>query len=68
MNGLPAANAGIVAGDQITKVGSTDITSAGSLTKKMATYQPGDRTTVKYVDANGQSHSVTVTLAAGPAD
>ena len=68
VNGLPAANAGIVAGDQITKVGSTDITSASKLTSKMATYQPGDRTKVTYIDANGQSHTVTVTLATGPAD
>ena len=68
VDGQPAANAGIVAGDQITKVGSTSITSASKLTSTMASHEPGDRTTVTYVDTNGQSHTVTVTLATGPAD
>ena len=34
----------------------------------MAKLEPGDQVTVKYLDASGRSHTVTLTTATGPAD
>ena len=64
----PAASAGIVAGDQITKVGSTATPDATALHNALAKKNPGDRTSITYVDQSGQQHTTTVTLASGPAD
>ncbi len=64
----PAASAGIVEGDQITKVGSTATPDATALHNALAKKSPGDRTTITYVDQSGRSHTATVTLASGPAD
>jgi len=65
--GLPAAQAGLVAGDVITALGSSAITSASDLTTAMATHSPGDKVSVTYTDATGASHTATVTLVQGPA-
>jgi len=66
--GLPAAKAGIVGGDTITKVDNTKIGAAAELKTVLNKYQPGDKVTITYLDAAGASHQVTVTLIAGPAD
>jgi S1-C subfamily serine protease len=68
LSGGPAAAAGIAGGDVITSVGGTAVTSAASLGTAMAGYQPGDRVRVAWTTAAGAAHSVTVTLATGPAD
>jgi S1-C subfamily serine protease len=64
----PAAGVGIVQGDQITKVGSTSTPNPTALHNALASKNPGDRTTITYVDQSGASHTATVTLASGPAD
>ena len=64
----PADSAGIVAGDTITAVGSTTITSPTDLSTALAQYKPGQSVKITWTDASGQSHSATVTLIAGPAD
>ncbi len=66
--GLPAAKAGIVGGDVITKVNNTKIGAAAELKTVLNKYQPGDEVTITYLDAAGTSHQVTITLIAGPAD
>lgn len=63
----PAAGAGIVAGDTITAVDGTAISSAAALTSTLAGYQPGHSVTITWSDASGTSQSATVTLATGPA-
>jgi S1-C subfamily serine protease len=68
LSGGPAAAAGIAGGDVITSVGGTPVTSAASLGTAMAGHQPGDRVRVAWTTAAGVTHSVTVTLATGPAD
>ena len=68
VSGGPAAKAGISAGDTITAVGGTSITSASALSSAMAKHSPGDRVTVSWADTAGQSHTATVTLTTGPAD
>lgn len=65
--GTPAADAGLVAGDTITKVGSTAITSSDQLSTVLAGHKPGDKVTITWTSAStGASHTATVTLATGP--
>ena len=63
----PAASAGLVAGDLITRVAGTTITSPDALTTALLSERPGDRVRVVYTDQAGTTHSVTVTLGSGPA-
>ena len=67
LDGGPAAQAGIVAGDVITSVDGHAVSSAESLTTVMLGEHPGNTVPVQYVDANGQSHTVQIKLASGPA-
>lgn len=68
LRGTPAASSGIVAGDRITRIGSTHTPTASALTTAMSTLEPGSSTSVTYVDQQGRSHTTTVTLVNGPAD
>ena len=68
LSGTPAASAGLVAGDTITGVGSTTITSSTDLSTALAQYKPGQSVKISWTDASGQQHSATVQLIAGPAD
>lgn len=63
----PAARAGLTAGDTITSVGGHTVTTPTSLTNVLVHDTPGQHVRVQFVDANGQQHTVTVTLVAGPA-
>lgn len=63
-----AAAVGITAGDVITAVGTTQITSPAALTTSLAADRPGQPVRVTWTDLQGQSHLATVTLGAGPAD
>jgi S1-C subfamily serine protease len=65
--GTPAATLGIVAGDTITAVNGTAVTTADSLSAIISAHKVGDRVTVTWTDAAGTSHTATATLAAGPA-
>ena len=67
VSGGPADDAGITAGSTITAVGGTSVSSAAALSAATAAHQPGDRVSVSWTDATGQSHTATVTLATGPA-
>ena len=66
-NGTPAASAGVQAGDVITAVNGTTVSSAESLTTAMKPKRPGDQVSLTWVDASGQSHTATIKLIAGPA-
>ncbi len=63
--GTPAASAGLVAGDRITAIGSTRVTTTAALQAAVAKRSPGDAVDVTWVDAQGASHSRSVTLVAG---
>jgi S1-C subfamily serine protease len=67
VSGSPAAAAGLNGGDTITAVNGSTVTSAQSLTALLGAWHPGDRVTLSWNDANGQSHHATVTLEQGPA-
>jgi S1-C subfamily serine protease len=62
----PAQEAGLAQGDVITSLGGKSIGSADALTRAMAIYHPGDKVQVGWTDANGQTHTATVTLSSGP--
>ncbi|MFD7709062.1 S1C family serine protease [Streptomyces sp. NPDC059786] len=59
--GGAADKAGLRAGDVITRIGSTDITTITSLTEALASRKPGDRTKVAYT-RGGASRTAEVTL------
>ncbi|MFD5561651.1 S1C family serine protease [Kitasatospora griseola] len=59
--GGPAASAGLQAGDVITKINDTAITSPSVLTTVLASFSPGDKVTVGYQrDAQNQTAEVTL--------
>jgi S1-C subfamily serine protease len=60
-SGGAADEAGIEAGDIITKLGDTDITTITSLSEALAAKSPGDRTSVTYT-RDGNEKTVDVTL------
>ncbi|MBT2366473.1 trypsin-like peptidase domain-containing protein [Streptomyces sp. ISL-10] len=57
----PADQAGLRAGDIITKVGNTAITTITSLAEALAAQQPGDKVTVTY-QRDGSQRTAQVTL------
>lgn len=64
----PAATAGLQAGDVITSVNGTKVTSASALTTAMAATKPAQTVTLGWTDSGGQAHTGPVTLGAAPAD
>ncbi|HKB31814.1 MAG TPA: trypsin-like peptidase domain-containing protein [Streptosporangiaceae bacterium] len=66
-SGTPAQSAGLAVGDVITGVNGATITSAQSLTTAMRSQRPGNQVSLTWVDTNGQRHTATLTLVAGPA-
>ncbi|PYY50719.1 S1C family serine protease [Curtobacterium sp. MCBD17_023] len=67
VEGSGAAAAGLAAGDTITSIDGTAVTSASELTEAVARHAVGDRVTVGYTTADGTAATATVTLTAGPA-
>ena len=67
LSGSPAANAGLTQGDTITAIGGQSVTSAEDISHALVKYHPGDQISVTIVDQSGQSQTVTMTLANGPA-
>ena len=64
-SGTPAADAGLKAGDVVTSLGGTKISTADELASVINAHKPGDRVTVVYT-RGGESHSVQLTLATRP--
>jgi S1-C subfamily serine protease len=65
--GSAAATAGLQAGDTITAINGVPVASSSGLSTALASHRPGQRVTVRWLDAAGQPHTATVTLTAGPA-
>ena len=61
----PASKAGLRAGDVITRIGGTHVTSADELRAAISARKPGDRISVTY-KRNGKTHTVSLTLASRP--
>lgn len=67
VNGSPADEAGLAAGDTVVGIDSTAVTTAEGLSSALAGHEPGDSVTVTWLDASGAQHSASVTLVEGPA-
>jgi putative serine protease PepD len=61
----PAAKAGLRAGDVITAIGGTHVSSSDEVRAAINARKPGDRVRVTYT-RNGTSHTVSLTLASRP--
>jgi S1-C subfamily serine protease len=66
VTGSAAEQAGLAAGDTITSLDGTSVTSADQLSALIAAGDVGDRMTVTWTDTDGGAHRATVTLGAGP--
>ena len=58
---LFGAKAGLQAGDIVTKIDNTDVTSASDLTSAIGNYKPGDKVTLT-IFRSGETKTVEVTL------
>jgi S1-C subfamily serine protease len=67
LNGSPASSAGLAAGDVVTSIDGTSISTSDQLSSTLATHHVGEHVQLSWTEASGASHSATVTLAAGPA-
>ena len=67
-SGSPAARAGIKAGDVITAIDGSPVSSSDALGTLIKAHAAGDQVTVTWVDTNGEQHNARVTLVAGPPD
>jgi S1-C subfamily serine protease len=63
--GTPAASAGLVAGDVITSLNNTQVTSSSDLSTALDTLHPGESVQLGWVDSSGQQHTSSITLASG---
>jgi S1-C subfamily serine protease len=61
-----AAAAGLGAGDTVTALGGTAVTTPAQLRRAVASHAPGDRVTVSWTDPTGTHHTATVTLGRAP--
>lgn len=66
VDGQAAAKAGLEAGDVITRVDSSSISSADELAQTIGSHDAGDTITIGWVDGSGTSHTASVTLGADP--
>ncbi|AEI12768.1 S1C family serine protease [Cellulomonas gilvus] len=65
----PAAEAGLEAGDTVTAVDGTAVSSGDELSSVLAGYAPGDEVTLTWTSGStGGTQTATVTLVQGPAD
>jgi len=68
VDGSAAAKAGLSAGDTITSVNGTKVSSTSVLSSVMGKLSPGAQAKIGWADSSGHSHSKTVALGSGPAD
>jgi S1-C subfamily serine protease len=63
----PAHTAGLTGGDVITAVNGHRVSAPSSLTSILSRYRPGTTVSLTWVDVNGNQHTGSLTLIAGPA-
>lgn len=64
--GSAAARAGLGAGDLVTALDGTRVTTNVSLRALIARHHPGDTVSLTWVDSTGTSHTRDITLGTGP--
>jgi S1-C subfamily serine protease len=65
--GTPAAAAGLSEGDTVTSLNGQSVTTGTQIQDILIGQHPGDKVSITWTDAYGQSHTATLTLASGPA-
>jgi S1-C subfamily serine protease len=66
LSGSPAAGSGLTAGDVITAVDGTGVSSPTALTGLILRAHPGDGVRITWRTRAGEQHTATITLAEGP--
>lgn len=66
LDGGAAQAVGLGAGDSITSVGGTSVTTYAQLQRAVASHEPGDRVRVTWTSPSGATHSATLTLGRAP--
>ncbi len=66
ISGTPAASSGLTAGDYITEVDGSEVSSPTALSHLILQHHPGERVKFGWRTPSGQKASATVTLAEGP--
>jgi S1-C subfamily serine protease len=66
VDGSAAAQAGLGAGDTVTSLGGTAVSSPAQLRSAVAAHSPGDTVTVTWTDPSGTHHSASATLGRAP--
>lgn len=64
--GSPAEGAGLAAGDTITSVDGTQVSSVDDLVAALDPHHPGDSVSVTWLDPSGHEHTETIELISGP--
>jgi S1-C subfamily serine protease len=64
--GSPADQAGLVAGDTITSVDGTTVTTYAQLSSALLLHNAGDTVTLQWVDTTGATQTGSLTTATGP--
>ena len=67
IEGSAASGTSLAAGDTITAVDGSAVTTTDSLSSLIKAHAVGDQVTITFTDASGAPQQVTVTLAEGPA-
>lgn len=62
----PAAQAGLAAGDTLTAINGSQVSTATELQQVLAGLEPGQQVSVQYLDQNGSSAQATLTLGSSP--
>jgi S1-C subfamily serine protease len=67
VQGTPAASAGLTQDDTVTSLNGQAVNSGTDVEHILIGFHPGQKISIGWTDASGQSHTTTVTLASGPA-
>lgn len=64
--GTPAAEAGLTAGSSIAGLAEHGLRDFADLRRALAGFEPGDRTTISWIDPSGARQQATITLGESP--
>jgi S1-C subfamily serine protease len=67
LQGTPAYSAGLGQDDVVTSLNGQAVNSGTDIEHILVGFHPGQKISIGWTDASGQSHTATVTLANGPA-
>jgi S1-C subfamily serine protease len=62
----PADEAGLVAGDRVVSIDGVAVVDPSELGEAIRSHDPGDDVELEWIDADGERHTATVTLAESP--